>query len=105
MLKRDNRNWNWTMRHCLVLGILGAVLQLTAASECSADESPLPSADYGISTIWRLGGMGGSDYLALEPSGARLFISPRGRVAVVATSRGRRARVVANTSGVPRVTL
>jgi len=100
MLKRDNRNWNWTMRHRLVLGILGAVLQLTAASECSADDSPLPSADYGISTIWRLGGIGGWDYLALEPSGARLFISRGDRVDVVATSGGRRTGVVPNTSGV-----
>jgi len=60
------------MHRGLALGILGAVLQLTAASECSAEESPLPNADYGISTIWQLGGIGGLDYLALEPGGARL---------------------------------
>src|SRR5258708_24621465 len=88
------------MHRCLALGMLGAVLQLTAASECSAEESPLPNADYAISTIWRLGGIGGWDYLALEPSGARLFISRGDRVDVVATSGGRRTGVVPNTSGV-----
>src|ERR1700733_9081553 len=100
MLKQENRVGKLTMRHSLVLGILGAVLQLTAASECSADESPLPSADYGVSTIWQLGGIGGWDYLALEPSGARLFISRGDRVDVVETASGRRAGIVANTPGV-----
>jgi YVTN family beta-propeller protein len=88
------------MQRCLVLGVLGAVLQVTAASVCSAEESPLPSADYGISTIWQLGGIGGWDYLALEPSGARLFISRGERVDVVETSSGRRSGIIPNTSGV-----
>src|SRR5580692_5583079 len=87
------------MYRCLALGVLGAVLQLTAASICFAEESPLPSADYGISTIWQLGGIGGWDYLALEPSGARLFISRGDRVDVVDTSNGRRTGIVPNTPG------
>jgi YVTN family beta-propeller protein len=88
------------MPRCLALGVLGAVLQLTAAAACFAEESPLPSADYGISTMWQLGGIGGWDYLALEPGGARLFISRGERVDVVETSSGRRAGIVANTPGV-----
>jgi YVTN family beta-propeller protein len=88
------------MHRCLALGVLCVVLQLTAASECTAEESPLPSADYGISTIWQLGGIGGWDYLALEPSGARLFISRGDRVDVVDTSNGRRTGVVPNMQGV-----
>src|SRR5258708_25112739 len=88
------------MHRCLALGMLGAVLQLTAASECSAEESPLPNADYAISTIWQLGGIGGWDYLALEPSGARLFVSRGDRVDVVATSNGRRVTTIPNTAGV-----
>jgi len=88
------------MHRCLAVGMLGAVLQLTAASVCCAEESPLPSADYGISTIWQLGGIGGWDYLALEPGGARLFISRGERVDVVETSRGRRTGMIPNTSGV-----
>src|SRR5450631_830364 len=88
------------MQHCLALGMLGAVLQLTAASECCAEESPLPNADYGISTIWQLGGIGGWDYLALEPGGARLFISRGERVDVVDASNGRRTGTIPNTPGV-----
>jgi YVTN family beta-propeller protein len=65
-----------------------------------AEESPLPNADYGISTIWPLGGSGGWDYLALEPSGARLFVSRGDRVDVVETASGHRAGVVLNTAGI-----
>jgi hypothetical protein len=77
-----------------------AVLQIAGVSVCSADESPLPTADYGVSTIWQLGGIGGWDYLALEPSGARLFVSRGDRVDVVETSSGRRAGIIPNTAGV-----
>src|SRR3984893_8379173 len=88
------------MHRCLALGVLGVVLQLAAAFECTAEESPLPNADYAISTIWQLGGIGGWDYLTLEPSGARLFISRGDRVDVVDTSNGRRTGGVPNTRGV-----
>src|ERR1700692_472604 len=88
------------MHRCLALGMLGAVLRLAAASECPAEESPLPSADYGVSTIWQLGGIGGWDYLGLGPRGARRFISRGESVDVVETSSGRRTGIVANTPGV-----
>jgi YVTN family beta-propeller protein len=73
---------------------------LTAVLPAAAGESPLPDADYGVSTIWQLGGIGGWDYLALEPSGARLFVSRGDRVDVVETVNGRRAGTVLNTAGV-----
>jgi YVTN family beta-propeller protein len=78
---------------CALLASSGTVL-------AAADESPLPNADYGVSTIWPLGGIGGWDYLALEPSGARLFVSRGDRVDVVETSSGRRAAAIPNTNGV-----
>lgn len=77
-----------------------ALLQLPGALPSRADESPLPNADYGVSTIWQLGGVGGWDYLALEPSGARLFVSRGDRVDVVETSSGKRATTIPNTAGV-----
>jgi YVTN family beta-propeller protein len=80
--------------------LLGAVLPLTAASLCAAEESPLPTADYGISKVWQMGGAGGWDYLALEPGGARLFISRGDRVEVVEAAGGRRTGVIPNTAGV-----
>jgi YVTN family beta-propeller protein len=88
------------MSRPLLIILLGAVLQLGNANPARANDSPLPSADYGISTIWQLGGIGGWDYLALEPSGARLFVSRGDRVDVVETSTGRRAATLPNTAGV-----
>lgn len=86
-------------RSLLSIG-LGGVLQLAGTTLSMADESPLPNADYGVSTIWQLGGTGGWDYLALEPSGARLFVSRGDRVDVIETSNGRRASAIPNTAGV-----
>ena len=80
--------------------VAAAILQAAAVLPSLAEESPLPNADYGVSRIWPLGGIGGWDYLALEPSGARLFVSRGDRVDVVETSSGRRAGTVANTSGI-----
>jgi len=80
--------------------LLAAALVLPAGTPSSAEESPLPNADYGVSTIWQLGGTGGWDYLAMEPGGTRLFVSRGDRVDVVDTSNGRRVGIVANTAGV-----
>ena len=80
---------------CLIAGLLSA-----AATPVAADESPLPNADYGVSTIWQLGGTGGWDYLAIEPASGRLFVSRGDRVDVVGTSSGRRTSTVPNTAGV-----
>jgi DNA-binding beta-propeller fold protein YncE len=77
-----------------------ALLQAALSAVSIADESPLPNADYGVSTIWPLGAIGGWDYLALEPSGARLFVSRGDRVDVVETASGRRATTIPNTAGV-----
>jgi YVTN family beta-propeller protein len=75
-------------------------LQFSIVGLSVADDSPLPKADYGVSTIWQLGGIGSWDYLALEPSGTRLFVSRGDRVDVIETSTGRRAGTVPNTAGV-----
>jgi YVTN family beta-propeller protein len=84
----------------IILIVLGSLLQLPMTTLSLADESPLPNADYGVSTIWQLGGVGGWDYLALEPSGGRLFVSRGDRVDVVETANGRRATAIPNTAGV-----
>jgi YVTN family beta-propeller protein len=85
-------------RQCFKVAAGGLLLATTLPS--TAAESPLPDADYGVSTIWQLGGTGGWDYLALEPSGGRLFVSRGDRVDVVETVNGRRAGTVSNTAGV-----
>ncbi len=80
--------------------MIGGLLTVGSAMRAVADESPVPNADYGVSTIWQLGGTGGWDYLALEPSSGRLFVSRGDRVDVVETSSGRRVGTVPNTAGI-----
>lgn len=77
-----------------------AALLTAGMTPARAEQSPLPDADYGVSTIWQLAGIGGWDYLAVEPGGARLFVSRGERVDVVDTATGRRTGIVANTAGV-----
>ena len=77
------------MRHYLPQTVLAATALFAAGVATStAEESPLPNADYGVSRIWPLGGNGGWDYLALEPSGGRLFVTRGDRVEVVETVSG-----------------
>jgi DNA-binding beta-propeller fold protein YncE len=66
----------------------------------AADTSPLPAANYTVSRSFPLGGGGGWDYLALEASGARLFVSREDRVDVVETVSGKLAGTIQNTPGV-----
>ncbi len=75
-----------------------ALLQTAAAS--AADTSPLPAPVYTVSQSWPLGGPGGWDYLALEASGARLFVSRGDRVDVVETVSGKLSGTIPNTDGV-----
>lgn len=80
-----------------VCALLGAVAALTARA---AETSPIPLADYTVSQTWRLGGDGGWDYLALDASGARLFVSRGDRVDVVETVSGKLAGTILHTTGV-----
>ena len=80
--------------------VLCALLPMTAMTERAAGTSPIPTADYTVSRSFPLGGSGGWDYLALEASGARLFISRGDRVDVVETVSGKLAGTIQNTQGV-----
>ena len=84
----------------IAMALCGAALALASTVPAAADESPIPYADYGVSTLWQLGGTGGWDYMALEPSGARLFVSRGDHVDVIETATGRRAAAILNTDGV-----
>ncbi|GAC1300736.1 MAG: hypothetical protein NVSMB15_10630 [Steroidobacteraceae bacterium] len=75
-------------------------LMQTAAGTALADTSPLPPPVYTVSRSFPVVGNGAWDYLALEASGARLFISRDDRVDVVETVSGRLAASIPNTAGV-----
>jgi len=70
---------------------------MTAAA---ADTSPLPPPVYTVSRSFPLAGAGAWDYLALEASGARLFVSRGDRVDVVETVSGKLAGSIPNAPGV-----
>jgi DNA-binding beta-propeller fold protein YncE len=80
--------------------VVYALSQAAAAAPAAAATSPLPAPVYTVSKSFPLGGAGGWDYLALEASGARLFISRGDHVDVVETVSGKLAGTIPNTAGV-----
>jgi DNA-binding beta-propeller fold protein YncE len=90
----------FTMLRNLLLVGLYALLQTAAATTRAADTSPIPAANYTVSRSFPLGGRGGWDYLALEASGARLFVSRGDRVDVVETVSGKLVATIPTTPGV-----
>lgn len=71
-----------------------------AIDSARADTSPIPAADYTVSKSWKLGGTAGWDYLALEASGARLFVTREERVDVIETVSGKLAGSIPHTAGI-----
>jgi YVTN family beta-propeller protein len=83
-----------------ILLVLVAGLLALAAETARADSSPIPAADYTVAKIWQLGGAGGWDHLALEASGARLFVTRGERVDVIETVSGKLTGTIRNTADV-----
>ena len=86
------------LRHLVF--VVCALLQTAAGTSLAADTSPLPTPLYTVSKSFHLPGSGGWDYLALEASGARLFVSRGDQVDVVEAVSGKLAATIANTAGV-----
>ena len=86
------------LRNLVVL--VACVLCSAAIQPGRADTSPIPAANYTVAGSWRLGGNGAWDYLALEASGARLFVSRGDHVDVVETVSGKMAGTIPRTAGV-----
>ena len=64
-----------------------------------AQTSPIPAADYKVARIWRMGGSDGWDTLALEASGARLFVTRDDQVDVIETVSGKLVGNIPRTVG------
>jgi YVTN family beta-propeller protein len=80
--------------------LVACALALSGARSARAQTSPIPQANYTVAGSWRLGGNGGWDYLALEASGGRLFVSRGDHVDVVETISGKLAGTIPRTAGV-----
>ena len=80
--------------------LVACALSMADAGAARAQSSPIPQANYAVAGSWRLGGNGGWDYLALEASGGRLFVSRGDHVDVIETISGRLAGTIPRTAGV-----
>jgi YVTN family beta-propeller protein len=81
---------------------LGCLLGTASAAAIAA-----PGADSALSVQqrWKLGGPGGWDYLSLDSSGQRLFVSRSSRVDVVSTQSGKVVGTIPDTNGVHGIAL
>ncbi len=80
--------------------LVGIALQVSGAMAAAAEGSPLPNADYGVSTLWPLAEAGIGVIWRWTPAAHLLFVSRSDRVDVVGTSSGRRIAAIPNTDGV-----
>ena len=80
--------------------IVFLLLGLAARGASAAETSPIPEAAYSIAGSWPVGGPGGWDYLALDASGARLFVTRGDRVEVIQTASGKLSGTISHTQGV-----
>jgi YVTN family beta-propeller protein len=83
-----------------VFAALLAVLRVGAAQSQEADQT-----SFHIAERWPVGGTGNWDYLALDASGRRLFVTREDRVDVFDTASGAKAGTIADTPGVHGVAL
>jgi YVTN family beta-propeller protein len=72
---------------------------LSFAAAAQPDGSPLPAPDYTVARSFKVGGTAAWDELALDASGARLYITREDHVDIVETSTGRPAGSIPHTLG------
>lgn len=81
---------------------LGMLFGLAAGAMADAATS---SSDMTVLKQWKVGGEGGWDYLTLDASGQRLFVSRASRVDVIDTVSGKVTGSIPGTSGVHGIAL
>ena len=87
-----------TSRTLIALTLLATLGPLGA--HAAPDESALTVRQH-----WNVGGEGGWDYLTLDPTGRRLFVSRSTHVDVIDTATGRITATIPNTEGVHGIAL
>jgi DNA-binding beta-propeller fold protein YncE len=86
-----------------MLRVVPIALVLLAAATVAAAVKPL--GDYKVVKTWKLGGVGGWDYLTADSDGHRLFIARATRVMVIDTESGKAVGEIPDTPGVHGVAL
>jgi len=88
----------------LIMGSL-ACMWATHSPAAPTNESAASSSKFSVLERWKIGGSGGWDYLTLDSTGARLFISRGDHVDVVDTASGKLLGSIADTKGVHGIAL
>jgi DNA-binding beta-propeller fold protein YncE len=84
---------------------LSAVALLAGSHTGAHAAAAQPAPSMAVTARWKLGGAGGWDYLTLDSSGQRLFISRGTRVEVVNTASGAVMGTIPDTAGVHGIAL
>jgi YVTN family beta-propeller protein len=88
-----------------VVAVLLAGVWPTHSTAAPTKESAAPISKLSVLQRWKLGGPGGWDYLTLDSTGARLFISRGDHVDVVDTASGKLLGMIPDTKGVHGIAL
>jgi YVTN family beta-propeller protein len=94
--------WSEIVNIKVFFSVSAAVISLAGTAAPWAAES---APGYVVSHRWKLGGAGGWDYLTVDSTGKRLFISRGDHVDVVDTAAGTVMGVIADTQGVHGIAL
>jgi YVTN family beta-propeller protein len=90
-------------RRINVMPVVGVAVALQVA--CGAGLAATGESEVAVQQRWDIGGPGGWDYLSLESSGRRLFVSRATRVDVVSTESGKVVGTIPDTAGVHGIAL
>src|SRR5258708_21108868 len=93
------------MRYSRAMGIVGLIGQGVLLGVAGADNGTSGAQDWAVVQRWKLGGVGGWDYMTLDASGQRLFLSRADHVDVVNTESGKIIGTIPNTQGVHGIAL
>jgi DNA-binding beta-propeller fold protein YncE len=100
-----HRTGEVTMMSARKFVCLSAVAFLAGSHAGARAAAAQPAPNMTVVQRWKLGGPGGWDYLTLDSSGQRLFISRGTRVDVISTASGAVIGSVPDTSGVHGIAL
>jgi YVTN family beta-propeller protein len=90
---------------CVLKNDLIPVIGLALLSAAPGAIMASPAAQWSVEQQWNVGGAGGWDYLTLDASGRRLFVSRATRVDVVSTESGKVIGTIPDTAGVHGIAL
>jgi YVTN family beta-propeller protein len=99
---------SWVRRivGCLPIALLaGSVAGSWPMHSTAAPAKATPVGTFSVLQRWKMGGAGGWDYLSLDSTGARLFISRGDHVDVVDTGSGKLLGTIPDTKGVHGIAL